>query len=145
MIITAQGISVLVMFLCGIGIGIILDGFRIFWQNRRHWALYRVHRFFEMLLWALLGLATFYFLFLIKGGAWRYLDPIAQIMGIIMYDAWLKRVFRAVGRVVHFLVVRPSYFIGHLFVATIRMLLKVVVLFVKFLLQPFFRKKRKVL
>lgn len=145
MIITAQGVSVLVMFLCGIGIGIILDGFRIFWQNRRHWALYRVHRLLEMLLWALLGLATFYFLFLIKGGAWRYLDPIAQVIGIIMYDAWLKGVFRAVGRVVHFLFIRPSYFIGHLFVGIIRTLLKGVVLFVKFLVQLFFRKKRKVL
>ena len=143
MILTSQALSVIVMFFCGILVGTILDGFRTFWSNHRHWQLYRIHRIFEIIIWILLGLATFYVIFLVKGGAWRYLDPLAQFLGIFVYSLALKRLFRFLGRIGHTLLIKPVIFIMHLIVSIIGLPIKFTIRLIKVLLRPITKRKGK--
>ena len=61
MIISAQTISILVMFSSGVAIGAVVDSFRLYWLKRRQTKLYKYHRVFEVLLFSLLGVLTFFY------------------------------------------------------------------------------------
>jgi len=137
MIVSDQTVSIVVMFLSGLFIGATIDAFRFFWFYRKTTRLYKFHRFFEILLWIGFGVATFYLLFIVKGGVWRFLDPIAQFFGIFAYEKLMKRPFRAIGRILSFIILRPIKWIGFLIFSMIRFILKVIVALIKFLLRPF--------
>lgn len=154
MILSHQTVSIVVMFFSGLIIGATIDAFRFFWLYRKTTRLYKVHRFFELFLWIGFGIATFYLLFLIKGGVWRLIDPIAQFFGIFAYEKIMKRPFRAIGRVFNFIIIRPIKWLGLLVFGSIRFILNFTLNFIiniiKFLLKPFikpllkkFRKKFK--
>jgi len=150
MILSHQTVSIVVMFFSGLIIGATIDAFRFFWLYRKTTRLYKVHRFFEIFLWIGFGIATFYLLFLIKGGVWRLIDPIAQFFGIYAYEKIMKRPFRAIGRVLNFIIIRPIKWLGFLIFGSIRFILNFIINIIKFLLKPFikpllkkFRKKFK--
>ena len=150
MIVSDQTVSIVVMFLSGLFIGATIDAFRFFWFYRKTTRLYKFHRFFEILLWIGFGVATFYLLFIVKGGVWRFLDPIAQFFGIFAYEKIMKRPFRAIGRVLNFIIIRPIKWLGFLIFGSIRFILNFILNIIKFLLKPFikpllkkFRKKFK--
>ena len=136
MIVSDQTVSIVVMFLSGLFIAATIDAFRFFWFYRKTTRLYKFHRFFEIFLWIGFGIATFYLLFIIKGGVWRFLDPIAQFFGIFAYEKLMKRPFRAIGRVLNFIILRPIKWIGFLIFSMIRFIIKVIVALIKFLLKP---------
>ena len=139
MIVSDQTVSIVVMFLSGLFIGATIDAFRFFWFYRKTTRLYKFHRFFEILLWIGFGVATFYLLFIIKGGVWRFLDPIAQFFGIFAYEKLMKRPFRAIGRILNFIILRPIKWIGFLIFSVIRFILKIIVALIKFLFKPFIK------
>ncbi len=145
MILTHQTVSIVVMFMSGLFIGATIDAFRFFWFYRKTTRLYKYHRFFEIFLWIGFGVATFYLLFLIKGGVWRFMDPIAQFFGILAYEKIMKRPFRIVGRVLNFIIIRPIKWLGLLIIGIIRFILKIIVRFILFLLTPFIKLFRKIL
>lgn len=137
MILSHQTVSIVVMFFSGLIIGATIDAFRFFWLYRKTTRLYKVHRFFEIFLWIGFGIATFYLLFLIKGGVWRLIDPIAQFFGIFAYEKIMKRPFRAIGRVLNFIIIRPIKWLGLLIFGSIRFILNFIKNIIKFLLKPF--------
>ena len=145
MIVSDQTVSIVVMFLSGLFIGATIDAFRFFWFYRKTTRLYKFHRFFEVLLWIGFGVATFYLLFIVKGGVWRFLDPIAQFFGIFAYDKLMKRPFRAIGRLLHFLIIRPVVWVALLFIGIIRFILELIFNFIKFLVNPIVKLFKKFL
>ena len=145
MIVSDQTVSIVVMFLSGLFIGATIDAFRFFWFYRKTTRLYKYHRFFEIFLWIGFGIATFYLLFLIKGGVWRFIDPIAQFFGILAYEKIMKRPFRIIGRVLNFIIIRPIKLVCLLIISTIRFILKIIINFVLFLLKPLIKPIIKLL
>jgi hypothetical protein len=139
MILSHQTVSIVVMIISGLFIAATIDAFRFFWLNRKTTRLYKYHRFFELFLWIGFGIATFYLLFIIKGGVWRFVDPIAQFFGIFLYEKVMKRPFRIVGRILDFIIIRPIKWLGLLIIGIIRFILKIIVNFMKFLLKPFIK------
>lgn len=144
MIISAQTISIIVMFSSGIAIGAIVDGFRLYWLKRRRTKLYKYHRIFEIILFGILGIATFILLFIVKGGAWRFVDPLAQFLGIYMYSAAFKPIIRLMGSVLYFIFVRPILFFGKIIFAILRFPIVVIVAIIKRII-TLLKKYRKVL
>jgi hypothetical protein len=144
MIISAQTISIIVMFCSGVAIGAVVDSFRLYWLKRRQTKLYKIHRVFEVVLFSLLGVLTFFLLFKIKGGAWRFVDPLAQLLGIYMYSVAFKPIFRLVGAVIHFIFVRPIIWLSNLLFAILRFPVIIIIAIVKRIVKMI-KKKRKVL
>ena len=144
MIISAQTISILVMFGSGVAIGAVVDGFRLYWLKRRLSKLYKFHRIFEVLLFSLLGVVTFFLLFQVKGGAWRFVDPLAQLLGIYMYSVAFKPLFRLVGAVIHFIFVRPVIWLSNLLLKILLFPFIVIIALIKRFVKMI-KKYRKVL
>ena len=144
MILTHQTLSIVVMFLSGLFIGATIDAFRFFWFYRKTTRLYKFNRFFEIFLWIGFGIATFYLLFLIKGGVWRFIDPIAQFLGIFAYEKIMKRPFRIVGRLLNFIILRPIKWLGLLIIGIISFIIKIIVNLIIFLLKPFIKPLLKI-
>ena len=143
MILTHQTVSIVVMFLSGLFIGATIDAFRFFWLHRKTTLLYKYHRFFELFIWIGFGIATFYLLFIIKGGVWRFVDPAAQFLGIFAYAKALKRPFRAIGRVLYFLIIRPIKWMCLLIIGMIRFIIKFILNIIKFFVRPFIKPLKK--
>lgn len=147
MILSHQTVSIVVLFLSGLIIGATMDAFRFFWFYRKTTRLYQFHRFFEIILWIGFGMATFYLIFIIKGGVWRFMDPIAQFFGIFAYEKLMKRPFRAIGRLLYLLFIRPIVWVGSLFIGSIRFILKIIFNIVQFVIKllvtPFIKPLNK--
>lgn len=144
MIISAQTISLIVMFSSGVAIGAVVDSFRLYWLKRRQTKLYKFHRVFEVLLFSLLGVGTFFLLFKVKGGAWRFVDPLAQLLGIYMYSVAFKPIFRLVGAIIHFIFVRPVIWLINLLFAILRFPFTIIIALIKRIVKMI-KKHRKVL
>ena len=143
MMMSAQLVSIIVMFISGIFVGAIIDGTRTVLQMVPIAFIRRITVFLEWLIWLFLGVCTFYFLFLIKGGQWRVVDPLAQIAGIVTYEFIFQNFFRFTGRIMVNILIRPFYKIGHLFVRFIRSIVRIIVSFIVLLNRPllkFFKK-----
>lgn len=135
---SVQLVSTLVMFLAGIMVGAVIDCVRHVTSSLpKKSILYKSSPFIEIAFWAILGTITFYFLFLIKGGEWRAIDPIAQIAGIVSYDLFFQPIIRFIGRVFVNIIFRPFLFVGHLVFLIIRKIIHIVARIVKFLVRPF--------
>lgn len=139
MILTHQLVSIAIMLFSGMLIGATLDAYRLFWYKRKTFKLYPYHRLFEILLWILWAIITFWLLYKVKGGNWRYLDPIAQIAGIFFYDKKAKHVFRFIGRIIDRLILRPIQWIIMLFVMMISKIIKFILGILKFIYKFFYR------
>lgn len=133
MMMSAQLVSIFIMFMSGIAVGAVIDGVRI---SLQFFGVHRLVFLLEWLMWGLLGICTFYFLFLIKGGEWRVVDPLAQIAGIISYELLFQKIFRLVGRFFVNSIIKPFYFIGHLFVQVVRKIIIILVRLIKILVGP---------
>ena len=134
---SAQLVSILVMFISGIAVGAVIDFIRI---NIYYIPLKNIRRvtwLFEGLVWLFLGMSTFYLLFLVKGGQWRYVDPLAQIAGIATYELVFQNSVRFIGRLLFNLFLRPILFIGYVFAKVIRSIIKLVIAFIVFISYPF--------
>lgn len=91
----------------------------------------------EVIGWILIGCASFYVLFVVRDGAWRMYDPVAQICGMLLYASIFHRPFRFFGRILNMLIIKPIVFIIRLVVKIISQLVMLLVKIVRFLLSPF--------
>ena len=109
---SVQLISTAVMFLAGIMVGAVIDCIRytisLFPKKS---VIYKISFFIELIGWLVLGTISFYLLFILKGGEWRVVDPLAQIAGIISYDLFFQPIFRFIGRMFTVLIIKPVLFI----------------------------------
>lgn len=140
---SAQLISIITMFMSGIVVGVVIDCTRTILHQGPLSILRKLTLFIEWFIWIFLAIATFYLLFLIKGGQWRFVDPLAQVAGIISYELFFQRIARFIGRVIVVLFIKPLYYIGHAFVAIIRKIMQFFVAFVLMLINPIIKIFKK--
>lgn len=140
MTISAQLVSAVVMFLSGIFVGCVIDCARtiIHLLPKKNW-LQKVKPILEVTVWIFLGFCTFYFLYLIKGGQWRAVDPIFQLAGIVSYELIFARFFRFIGRVLIFIFIKPIVLIVQFLFSIVRFLFRFCVRILTLLLTPFIK------
>ena len=137
MTISYQFLSLLAMILSGVATGFLVESFRDSCQALRPGAIIRRYqRFFEILLWIGLGIASFYLLFQLRDGTWRIYDPCAQIVGIICYELWFRTTNAFWRRVFMRLIVHPIWWVIHLIVTIIRNIIRVLVKLFMVILWP---------
>lgn len=142
---SAQLVSIITMFMSGIVVGVVIDCTRTILHQGPLPILRKLTLFIEWFVWIFLAVATFYLLFLIKGGQWRFVDPLAQVAGIMSYELFFQKIARFIGRVMMMLFIKPLYYIGHAFVAIIRKIMKLFVAFAVLLINPFIKISKKYL
>ena len=134
---SVQLISTAVMFLAGIMVGAVIDCIRyMLLLLPKKSVIYKLSFFIELICWLILGIITFYFLFMLKGGEWRVVDPLAQLAGIIAYDLFFQPIFRFIGRMFIILMVKPVLFIVNFIFLIVRSVIRVFVRILNFLLRP---------
>jgi spore cortex biosynthesis protein YabQ len=98
----------------------------------------------EVIGWTIAGCWTFYILYLVRDGAWRIYDPLAQLSGMLLYASLFHKPFRFFGRIILALFIKPLWFIAKLIVSIIRQLIRFIVKVILFLLSPFVKLFRKI-
>ncbi|WP_370644789.1 spore cortex biosynthesis protein YabQ [Sporosarcina sp. ACRSL] len=138
MSLSVQFLSLLAMIGTGIGAGVLMDliGTGVDATGKKS-IIRRYAVPIEVIGWILIGCATFYVLFIVRDGAWRMYDPVAQICGLLLYASIFHRPFRFLGRILNMLIIKPIWFIITLVVKIIYQLYKLVVKIVSILLSPF--------
>ena len=145
MTISYQFLSLLAMILSGVATGFLVESFRDSCQALRPGALLRRYqRFFEILLWLGLGIASFYLLFHLRDGTWRIYDPCAQIIGIISYELWFRKPMLLGRHVFMRLIVQPIWWILHLIVTIIRTILRIIIKICMTILWPLIKVFEKI-
>ena len=134
---SVQLLSTAFMFLAGIMVGAVIDCIRytlsLFPKKS---VIYKLSFFIELACWLILGTISFYLLFILKGGEWRVVDPLAQIAGIISYDLFFQPIFRFIGRIFTLLIIKPVLFTVTFIFLTVRTVIRVFVRILKFLFRP---------
>lgn len=134
---SVQLLSTAFMFLAGIMVGAVIDCIRytlsLFPKKS---VIYKLSFFIELACWLILGTISFYLLFILKGGEWRVVDPLAQIAGIISYDLFFQPIFRFMGRIFTLLIIKPVLFTVTFIFLTVRTVILVFVRILKFLFRP---------
>ena len=134
---SVQLISTAVMFLAGIMVGAVIDCIRyMLLLLPKRSVIYKLSFFIELICWLILGIITFYFLFMLKGGEWRVVDPLAQLAGIIAYDLFFQPIFRFIGRMFIVLMIKPVLFIVTFVFLVVRSIIRVFVRILNFLFRP---------
>lgn len=140
MSLSVQFFSLLAMIGTGITAGIVLDLFGTIvaaCDKRsfiRRWAFW-----FECLIWILLGIMSFWVLVLVRDGAWRMYDPVAQISGLLLYAAIFHHPVRIVGRLLLLVVLRPIWLIIRLVYLTIQRIFYLIASILTLITSPFIR------
>ena len=145
MMMSAQLISILVMFISGVAVGAIIDCIRINVNRIPLKNIRRITWILEWIVWLILGVTTFYLLFIVKGGQWRVVDPLAQIAGIATYELLFQKIIRFVGRVCINLFVKPVFFIGHVVIKLVKNIIKLIIGIILFICRPFIKFFKKYL
>jgi hypothetical protein len=138
MTLSLQFFSLLLMMASGILIGAIIEGTRFLTENfsKRSFVFkYRVG--LEVIIWILLGLGTFYLLYEVRDGIWRVYDPLAQLVGILFYEQFFQPIFRLAGRIFLRLIVKPIWFVIHIFITIVHKILRLFVNIIRAIAQPF--------
>ena len=65
----------------------------------------------EVIGWILMGLGSFYILYIVRDGEWRIYDPFAQLSGIFLYTSFFHKPFRFFGRITLILFLKPLWFV----------------------------------
>lgn len=136
---SAQLVSILVMFMSGIAVGAVIDCTRTVLNEIPSKIMGRFTYVVEWIIWIFLGICTFYFLFLVKGGQWRVVDPLAQIVGILAYEFMFQKIARFFGRVIVNIIFKPIFFILHLIVRVIFNLIRILLKGIAFLVRPIYK------
>lgn len=140
MTINEQVVSILIMTISGLLIGAIVDSTRYLLSTLSPGSFLRKMGYgVELLVWVLLGALTFYILFLVKGGEWRLVDPLAQILGIFLYESVFQPYFRFIGRVFIILIVRPIFAIIKFVILVILGAIKLIIRIITILFTPFYK------
>lgn len=140
MTINEQFLSIVIMTASGIFIGAVIDAARICISALPPKSLLRKSSIIaEIVIWCLLGFISFYIIFLIKGGEWRLVDPLSQILGIFLYESLIQPFFRLLGRLFILLIIKPIVAIivalKKIIQWTIRLMIRIIVI----LCRPFYK------
>ncbi|MEK9200307.1 spore cortex biosynthesis protein YabQ [Ureibacillus sp. 179-F W5.1 NHS] len=146
MTINEQVVSILIMVISGLFVGAIVDFTRYLLSALSPKSIIRKMGYgVELIVWALLGALTFYILFIIKGGEWRLVDPLSQLLGIFLYESIFQRPIRFIGRVFIILIIKPIVAIIRFIYSIITGILKLIVRIILFILKPFYKLYNKFL
>lgn len=127
MTISYQFLSLMAMIVSGVVTGFLVESFRDIAYSLRPRATLRHYRFFlEIILWVVLGCASYLLLFYLRDGNWRIYDPLAQIVGIGCYELWFRSPLLAGRRVFMRLIVQPIWWVIHLFITIIRYIINII-------------------
>ncbi|HEX5563855.1 MAG TPA: spore cortex biosynthesis protein YabQ [Sporosarcina sp.] len=138
MSLSVQFLSLLAMIGTGIGAGVFMDLIGTGVDATGKKSIIRKYAVpLEVIGWILIGCASFYVLFIVRDGAWRMYDPVAQICGMLLYASIFHRPFRFFGRILNMLIIKPIWFIIMLIVKIISYIYRLIVKIVGFLLSPF--------
>ena len=80
---------------------------------------------------------TYYLLFWLKNGAWRAYDPLAQIVGIFLYQLFFQRILRFIARILVNIIWKPIWFMVRLIIVIIRRILQIIIYIGAILIRPF--------
>ena len=146
MTLSLQFFSLLLMVFSGILVGAIIEGTRFVTGSfpRRSY-VYNYRIVLEIFVWIILGLSSFYILFEVRDGVWRIYDPLAQVLGILLYDQLFQPLFRLIGRIFLRLIIQPIWWIIRFIWIVINKFINLIWTLLSFIFQPFqyiFRKTR---
>jgi hypothetical protein len=145
MSLSVQFLSLLAMIGTGIGAGVLMDLIGTGVDATGKKSIIRKYAVpLEVVGWILIGCASFYVLFVVRDGAWRMYDPVAQVCGMLLYASIFHRPFRFLGRILNMLIVKPIWFIIRLIAKIIYHVYKLIVKIVSMLLTPFIYLYNKV-
>lgn len=140
MTINEQVVSILIMTMSGLFVGAVVDGTRYLLSALSpKFFLRKMGYGVELIVWGILGALTYYILFLVKGGEWRLVDPLAQILGIFLYESIFQPYFRFVGRVFVLLFIKPIYLIIKFIFSIISGIIRLFIRIFMFILMPFYK------
>lgn len=139
MSLSVQFLSLLAMIGTGIGAGASMDliGTGIDTAGKRS-IIRKYAVLLEVIGWIIVGCASFYILFLVRDGAWRMYDPVAQICGMLLYASIFHRPFRFFGRLLNMLLIKPVWFVILFIIRVISGIFRLLFKILLFLLKPFF-------
>ncbi|WP_407081826.1 spore cortex biosynthesis protein YabQ [Psychrobacillus antarcticus] len=138
MTLSLQFFSLLLMVFSGVLVGAIIEGTRFVTGSfpRRSY-VYKYRVVLEIFVWITLGLGSFYILFEIRDGIWRIYDPLAQIVGILLYDQLFQPVFRLMGRIFLRLIIQPIWWIIYFIWIVVNKIIHLIWMLISFILKPF--------
>ncbi|WP_371922575.1 spore cortex biosynthesis protein YabQ [Sporosarcina sp. Marseille-Q4943] len=138
MSLSVQFLSLLAMIGTGIGAGVLMDLIGTGVDATGKKSIIRKYAVpLEVVGWIVIGCASFYVLFVVRDGAWRMYDPVAQICGMLLYASIFHRPFRFLGRILNMLIIKPIWFIVRLVAKIISRTFQLLIKIVRFLLSPF--------
>jgi len=138
MTLSLQFFSLLLMVFSGILVGAIIEGTRFVTGSfPRRTFVYKYRVVLEIFTWMVLGLVSFYILFEVRDGVWRIYDPLAQIVGILLYDQLFQPLFRLLGRIFFRLIVQPIWWVIHFIWIVITKAFHLIWVLISFLFKPF--------
>ncbi|MFS0577336.1 spore cortex biosynthesis protein YabQ [Sporosarcina sp. 179-K 3D1 HS] len=140
MSLSVQFLSLLAMIGTGVVGGALIDLIQTGTANAGKRSIIRRKAiWFETIGWIAVGCGSFYVLYLVRDGAWRMYDPVAQICGLLLYASVFHKPFRLVGRIVLLVVIKPIWFVLRLAVSIIRQIIRFVLRLSILLFTPFIR------
>lgn len=140
MTVNEQFLSIVIMTFSGVLVGAVVDATRIYISALSPKSFLRKFTVpLEILIWALLGAGTFYINFLIKGGEWRLVDPLSQVLGIFLYESFFQPFFRFLGRMFIIIVINPILTIMGLVITVIKGIIKLLTRIIIVILRPFYK------
>ncbi len=138
MTLSLQFYSLLLMVLSGILIGAIIEGARFVMNSfPKRTFVFKYSAALEIVVWIILGLGTFYILFNVRDGIWRIYDPLAQIVGILLYEQLFQPIFRLAGRIFLRIVIQPIWFLIRIFVTIINKIFRLIGFILVTIVRPF--------
>lgn len=131
MTISSQFFQLTVLIASGIIVAAVIDCVRVIKMNLSHQSAFRRWMtLLELVVWALLGVGTYILIFTLKQGNWRGIDPIAQLVGVLLYQLMFQRPIRLLGRITWLFVIKPIlliiYSIYSIILGTFNILVKII-------------------
>lgn len=145
MTLSYQFLSLLAMVASGVATGFLVESFRdLAFAFRPNIWIRKYRYFFEIMLWAMLGCASYVLLFYLRDGAWRIYDPMAQIVGIGCYELWFRKPLMFIRRLFLHLIVRPIWWVIQLFITIIRSVTRVFLKIILIFINPIIKLIKKI-
>jgi len=137
MIISYQFLSLLAMIASGVATGFLVESFRDITNSIRPKFFLRKYRYLlEIMLWTMLGLASYVLLFYLRDGNWRIYDPLAQIAGIGCYGLWFRSPLLVVRRIFVRLLIQPIWWVISHLLLIFQYIIRIIVRIIGIIIYP---------
>lgn len=138
MTLSLQFYSLLLMVLSGVIIGAIIEGTRFVTNSfPKRTFVFKYSIALEIIVWIMLGLGTFYILYSVRDGIWRIYDPLAQVVGILLYEQLFQPLFRLLGRIFLRIIIQPIWFLIRIFITIINKIFRLIGIILATIVRPF--------